>query len=132
MHFRPMVHAVLRIRKELDCISGGGRWSHAEKKGAPLSFTAQLRAFRAIKRSDPWLGTLRMLRGRRGDDRVERISTDAIFDALDLPPFKRTPEAGKRVKTMMIELGWTPVRARHLTSNGFRSRLRGYARMPQA
>lgn len=97
-----------------------------------LSFIAQLRACKTIKPSDPWRDALRKLRGHMGNDGVERLATDAIFDALDLPAFKRTAEAGKRVRIVMVELGWTPVRARHLTSNGFRSRVRGYARMPQA
>jgi hypothetical protein len=30
----------------------------------------------------------------------------------------------------MVDLGWTPVRSRHVTSRGRAARVRGYARMP--
>jgi len=37
-------------------------------------------------------------------------------------------EAAKRLKCLMLELGWTPVRARAVTARGRASRVRGYAR----
>ena len=70
----------------------------------------RLRAVRSnIKPSDPWTTPLRKIRGQIGHDRVERIATDAVFEHLDLPRLQRTPEAAKRVKLLMIGLGWTPV-----------------------
>ena len=97
-----------------------------------MAFITQLReaAARAAaaKPSDPWTATLRKLRGRKGSDGVERIATDAILDALDLPRHQRTPEAAKRIKAIMVELGWTPVRATHVTERGRAARVRGYAR----
>lgn len=95
------------------------------------SFVDRLREIRAgaIKPSDPWTDALRKIRGQTGHDGVERIATDAVFEQLVLPPLKRTPEAGKRIKTIMMELGWTPVRARHVTSRGRAARVRGYARL---
>jgi hypothetical protein len=93
------------------------------------SFLARLRAARAnIKPLDPWANTLRSVKGNVGTDGVSRIATEAIFDVLGLPRLQRTPEAGKRIRTIMVELGWTAVRARHVTSRGRASRVRGYAR----
>jgi hypothetical protein len=97
--------------------------------GLGQSFVAHLRAARSnIKPSDPWTSTLRKVRGETGHDGVERIATDAIFEYLNLPRLKRTPEAAKRLKGLMVDLGWTPVRARHVTSRGRAARVRGYAR----
>ena len=90
-------------------------------------FIERLRSARsAIKPSAPWTEALRKVRGQIGRDGVYRIATDAVFDALNLPPFQRTPEPGKRIKTIMLELGWTPVRTRHVTSRGRAARVRGY------
>jgi hypothetical protein len=95
-----------------------------------LSFLERLREAReTIKPSDPWTARLRHVRGQIGHDRVERIATDAVFEQVDLPPPKRTPEAAKRLKLLMVDLGWTPVRSRHVTSRGRAARVRGYARM---
>ena len=98
------------------------------------SFVDRLRAVRAaaIKPSDPWTVTLRNIRGKIGHDGVERIATDAVFERLDLPPLKRPPEAAKRLKRLMVDLGWTPVRARAVTARGRAARVRGYARLPAA
>ncbi len=95
-----------------------------------MSFVARLRAACAtITPSDPWSDTLRSVKGKIGTDKVHRIATDAIFDVLDLPRFQRTPETGKRIKKIMLKLGWTPVRSRHVTSRGRAARVRGYARL---
>lgn len=94
------------------------------------SFISQLRAVRAaaLKPSDPWTDALRKIRGQIGHDGLERISTDAVFEQLDIVPLKRTPEAAKRLKRLMVDLGWTPLRSRHVTSRGRAARVRGYAR----
>lgn len=98
--------------------------------GSEQSFIARLRAARAtIEPSDPWTDTLRSVKGSVGSDGVARIATDAVFDVLGLPRLQRTPEAGKRIKAIMLGLRWTPVRARHVTSRGRAARVRGYARM---
>jgi hypothetical protein len=95
-----------------------------------LSFIELLHAAKAsVSRVDPWEEQLRRIRGDVGSDGVERISTEGVFDALDLPPFQRTAEAAKRVKALMHSLSWVPVRARHVTSRGRAARVRGYARM---
>ena len=97
--------------------------------GSGVSFISRLRAARSnIKPSDPWTDALRNVQGKTGSDGVDRIATEAVFDVLELPRFQRTPEAGKRVKTIMLELGWTPVQERrHVTSRGRAARVRGYA-----
>jgi hypothetical protein len=94
------------------------------------SFVEQLRAARArtLKPSDPWTPALFTLKGNRGRDGVEWITTEAVFEFLDLPRLGRTPEAAKRLKRVMVELGWTPVRARAVTARGRAARVRGYAR----
>jgi hypothetical protein len=94
-----------------------------------LSFVERLRAIRPIKPSDPWTASLRNIRGQIGHDGLERIATDAVFEHLDLAPLRRTPEAAKRLKGLMVMLGWTPVRARAVTARGRAARVRGYARM---
>jgi hypothetical protein len=93
------------------------------------SFVEHLRVARqTLKPSDRWTGPLRNIRGQVGHDGLERISTEAIFEHLDLPPLKRTPDAGRRIRIIMLELGWTPVRARAVTARGRAARVRGYAR----
>jgi hypothetical protein len=95
-----------------------------------MSFVETLQSARkTIKPSDPWTAVLRNLRGQIGHDAVERIATDAIFEKLEVPPIKRTPDAAKRLKGLMVMLGWTPVRARAVTARGRAARVRGYARM---
>jgi hypothetical protein len=95
-----------------------------------MSFIESLQSTRqTTKPSHPWTAALRNIRGSIGHDGVERIATEAVFEKLDLPPLKRTPEAAKRLKLVMLELGWTPVRSRHVTSRGRAARVRGYARM---
>ncbi len=95
------------------------------------AFLERLReARKTTKPSHPWTDALRKVRGQIGHDGVERISTDTVFEQLDLPPLKRTPEVAKRLKGLMVDLGWTPVRSRHVTSRGRAARVRGYARMP--
>lgn len=91
------------------------------------SFVERLRVSRLTQSpSDPWTVQLRdHLHGQIGHDGVERVATDAVFEQLDLPPLKRTPEAAKRLKLLMVDLGWTPVRSRHVTSRGRAARVRG-------
>ena len=94
------------------------------------SFVERLRVTRQrITPSDPWIATLRNLRAQIGHDGVARVSTEAIFDQLDLSVLKRTPDAAKRLRGLMILDGWVPVRSRHVTSRGRAARVRGYARM---
>jgi hypothetical protein len=61
-----------------------------------------------ITPSDPWTSALQKIRGQLGRAGVERIATDSVFETLDVPPFKRTPGAAKRLKGLMVELGCPP------------------------
>jgi hypothetical protein len=77
---------------------------------------------------DPWLTPIESLKGELGRDGVERLSTVAVFDAIGIPPFERTPAAGSRLKALMERYGWAAVRQISLTPSGSAARLRGYAR----
>lgn len=94
------------------------------------SFVERLRVTRqTIKPLEPWTALVRTIRGQIGHDGVVRLSTEAIFEHLNVPPLKRTPDAARRLRLVMLDLDWTPVRARCVTSRGRASRVRGYARM---
>jgi hypothetical protein len=95
-----------------------------------MSFIECLRAARqTITPSHPWRVDLQTIRGSVGHDGIERIATDAVFEKLNLPKLQRTPEAAKQLRGLMVELGWTPVRARAVTARGRAARVRGYARI---
>jgi hypothetical protein len=82
--------------------------------------------------ADPWRLRLERVRGKAGYDGVERISTQNLFDYLEVPQRARTAGACRRLATLMRELGWTPVKARGMTQSGFRDQVRGYARGARA
>jgi hypothetical protein len=84
----------------------------------------QLRA----QAADPWRLRLEGVRGKMGDDGVERVSTQTLFDILDVPQRGRTAGACRRLAKLMRELGWSAIKARGLTPGGFRDQVRGYAR----
>jgi hypothetical protein len=77
---------------------------------------------------DPWALCLERVRGRIGDDGIERITTQMLFDHLEL--FQRSRGAGacRRLAKLMTELGWMPVRVRGLTRGAYLEQVRGYAR----
>lgn len=77
---------------------------------------------------DPWRLRLEQLRGEIGDDGIERISTQAIFDILEVPQRSRGAGASRRLAKVMTELGWTAARVRGLTRGGYREQVRGYCR----
>jgi hypothetical protein len=96
-----------------------------------MSFRELLRQSRAQELArpvDPWRLRLERARGKLGDDDIERVSTQALFDLLELPQKPRTTGACRRLATLMRELGWSPIKARGLTQGGFRDQVRGYAR----
>jgi hypothetical protein len=95
-----------------------------------MSFISVLKEARkqATAKPDPWRLRLERLRGKVGYDAIERISTQSIFDVLELPQRARNAGACRRLAKLMQELGWTPIKARGLTQNGFRDQVRGYAR----
>jgi hypothetical protein len=78
--------------------------------------------------ADPWSLRLERVRGQIGDDGIERISTQAVFDYLEVPQRSRGAGASRRLAKLMRELGWTPVRVRDLTRGGYKEQVRGYCR----
>jgi hypothetical protein len=103
-----------------------------------MSWMSKLKEYRERSRcemlaqhSDPWRVRLERLRGKIGDDGVERISTQAVFDVLEVLQRNRGAGACRRLAGLMRELGWTPIKARGLNQAGFRDQIRGYAREPR-
>jgi hypothetical protein len=85
----------------------------------------------ALARSaDPWNLRLEHVRGKTGYDGVERVTTQNLFDSLEVPQQARTAGACRRLAILMRQLGWTSIKARGMTQSGFRDQVRGYARGP--
>jgi hypothetical protein len=78
---------------------------------------------------DPWVLPLGRLRGRLGDDGIERISTQAVLDVLEVPQRNRRAATYRRLAKLMAELGWSAVRVRGLTRGGYLEQVRGFARL---
>jgi len=96
-----------------------------------MSFIAMLREARAkaqAQAADAWRLPLKRVRGKVGDDGVERIATQTVFDMLEVPQRSRSAAASRRLARLMRELGWRSMKARGLTPGGFRDQVRGYAR----
>jgi hypothetical protein len=79
-------------------------------------------------RADPWTLRLERARGKVGDDDIERLATQAVFDLLDVPQKARGAGACRRLAKIMRELGWHAIKARGLTQGGFRDQIRGWAK----
>ena len=95
------------------------------------SFREQLKHGRETVRArnaDPWRLRLEGLRGKVGDDGIERVSSQAALDLLDIPQRGRGAGACRRLAKLMRELGWLPIKARGLTPTGVRDQIRGWAR----
>lgn len=82
------------------------------------------------RETDPWWLPLERLQGKTGADGIERITTQAAFDALGIPQRDRRTGACRRLARVMTELGWTAVRVRGLTRGGYLEQVRGYCRIP--
>jgi hypothetical protein len=76
----------------------------------------------------PWRLPLERLRGQIGDDGIERVTTQAALDVLQVPQRSRRAGAYKRLAKLMTELGWTAVRVRGMTRGGYMEQVRGFAR----
>jgi len=77
---------------------------------------------------DPWKLRLERVRGKIGDDGIERVGTQELFDLLQVSQRSRTAGACRRLAKLMRELGWNAVKTRGLTQSGFTDQVRGYAR----
>jgi hypothetical protein len=73
----------------------------------------------AQPRAHPWALRLQRLQGRVDHDGVERVTTQAVFDLLEVPQNARTPAACSTLARLMRSLGWTSVRVRGLTRGGY-------------
>jgi uncharacterized protein with PIN domain len=82
----------------------------------------------AARNTDLWLLRLERVRGQVGDDGIERISTQTLFDHLEVLQRSRGAGACRRLAQVMRELGWTAVRVRDLTRGGYKEQVRGYCR----
>jgi hypothetical protein len=105
--------------------------STEQPRTAHRSFLQSLRdgaeAARKAAAEDPWEPVLRTLRGRIAADGIERVSTNEIFDLLEIP-MRRRPSLTVRLSRVMRRLGWKNIRARGLNRGSYRERVRGYAR----
>jgi hypothetical protein len=77
---------------------------------------------------DPWRLRLERVRGKVGNDGIERVSTQALFDHLEVLQHSRGASACRRLAKIMRDLNWTPVRVRDLTCGGYKEQVRGYCR----
>lgn len=96
-----------------------------------MSFFSRMQKAKAellARDADPWISSLDRLRGKVGDDGVERIATQAIFDYLEIPQRRRGSGACRRLSRLMREAGWRPIKARGLNQRGLLDQIRGYAR----
>ena len=96
-----------------------------------MTFLSKLHeaAVDARKRSDdPWRARLQGVKGKLGDDGVERVATQAVFDLLNVPQRNRGAGQCRRLAKLMRELGWSPIKARGLNQRGLLEQIRGYAR----
>ena len=84
----------------------------------------------ALRPADPWRLRLERARGKIGDDGIERVTTQILFDILEVPQRARAAGACRRLAKLMAELGWSAVRVRGLTRGGYLEQVRGYARGP--
>ena len=82
----------------------------------------------ATETVDPWRLPLERLHGKIGDDGIERITTQLLFDILEVPQRSRGAGACRRLAKLMAELGWMAVRIPGLTRGGYLEQVRGYAR----
>jgi hypothetical protein len=101
------------------------------KRKTVMSWLGRLEKAKAeitARTADPWRLRLERVRGQVGDDGIERISTQTLFDHLEV--FQRSRGAGacRRLAQVMRELDWTPVRVRDLTRGGYKEQVRGYCR----
>jgi hypothetical protein len=80
--------------------------------------------------ADPWAMAVKRLKGQAGSDGIERISTQAVLDLLEVPQKERKRGTFTRLSKLMREAGWVPIRARELTRGGGakKDQARGYAR----
>jgi len=96
-----------------------------------MSFLQKLKTAKAEmpgRYADSWRLPLERFHGKVADDGIERITTQLLFDILEVPQHSRGAGACRRLAKLMSELGWTAVRVRGLTRGGYLEQVRGYCR----
>jgi hypothetical protein len=88
----------------------------------------KIKAQIAARNADPWHLRLERVRGKIGDDGIERIATQMLFDYLEILQRGRSAGACRRLARVMRDLGWTPVRVRDFARGGYKEQVRGYCR----
>jgi hypothetical protein len=125
-----MAFTDLLRQKRNEARNGAADCEQLRERG--LSFVELLRQKKAEAQTnepaDPWRLPLERVRGKTWDDGIERVSTQTLFDILEVPTRRRNAGACRRLAKSMRELGWGPIKARGLTAGGFRDQIRGYAR----
>jgi hypothetical protein len=117
-----VIRTIRRIRRE--CRHGSLISSCAR---IPRSLDPAPHVARKATAEDPWEPPLRKLKGRVAADGVERVSTNDVFDELEVPMRRRASQT-VRLSRLMRRLGWSNIRARGLNPGSYRDRVRGYAR----
>jgi len=103
----------------------------AEASGQMSSFLQKLQqaSAEAVARdADPWRLPLERLQGQIDDDGIERVTTQAVLDVLEIPQRNRRAGTYRRLAKRMAELGWTAVRVRGMTRGGYLEQVRGFCR----
>ena len=119
-----------RKRRRLGLV-GGIEAKHDDGKRPVMSWLSKLekaKAEIAVQNVDPWRLPLERVRGKIGDDGIERVTTQTLFDILEVTQRSRRAGACRRLAKLMTELGWTAVRVRGLTRGGYLEQVRGYAK----
>ena len=70
-----------------------------------IDLLRQSQAEAAARRADPWVIRLERIRGKVGDDGIERVTTQILFDILEVPQRSRAAGACRRLAKLMAELG---------------------------
>jgi hypothetical protein len=100
-------------------------------KAMIMSFLRKLKIARAeavARDADLWHLPLQRLHGQIGDDGIERVTTQAVLDVLQVPQRSRRAGTYRRLSKLMAECGWTAVRVRGMTRGAYLEQVRGYCR----
>jgi len=90
----------------------------------------QLKEQTQASNADPWYEKLAVVRGKIGDDNIERVMTHELLAVCGVSSRGKQSGALRRIAEVMRSLGWTAVRKRGLTATGLLDQTRGWARQP--
>jgi len=76
-----------------------------------LEKVRELKAESAARKADhPWKLRLERVRGKIDADGLERLTTQMLFDVLEVPQRSRTAGACRRLAAVMTECAWANAR----------------------